>query len=403
MILNILMMILIFILTIYEIISINIIYMFWSDLSKHFTDWFFIILVYWIFILWAYLIYVLFHWLYKKTIHKNYWYAYGAFFVILIIYYFWYFTNYDKEPIIPESIFETKLQNIEVKTQENWFVQLWKIQETHKQELSTLSDLDKQTSSTYLCITWDWTKKCEKSDLNASLEIYKTNKPDIEILNNEISKLTQYNYFKQEISEDFPSLHWLTALSRTSLLTAIYELQEWNQQKAINSLLIYKKLWDKLLEWDNSLVWIIIWLTIQNITNSNINYIIDNFELDRENMTILNNELRNLYNSQEIITNTIKIEYHLNKSGFTSWVKDWLIKSSMLFDMDEFFNEMRREKLAMIKWEENFKISYSNYFKRRYLYKFLLWFSTFSIESYKADFDKLNADRKNILEKIDEK
>lgn len=403
MILNILMMILLFILTLYEIISINIIYMFWSDLTKHLTDWFFIILVYWIFILWAYLIYVLFHWLYIKTLHKNYWYTYWIFFIVLIIFYFWYYIQYDKEPLIPESTFETKLYNIEVKPEENWLIQLWNVLKNNELAKTTLQDVDKKTNKIYTCITENSIKKCEETDLNDAIEYYKTNKNDIDLLNWEISKIIKYKYFKGDYSGNFPELWWLSSLARTSLFSTIYELQLWNQEKALNTILTYKKLWDKLLDWDNSFIWIIVWLELENITDRNINYILGNYEFDKENLNTLKNELSNPYDWIEIMTNVIKMEYHMNKSGFKSWVDDWFIRSSLLFDMDEFFNEMRRQKLAMINWEEDMNKLYTNYFKRRYLYKFLLWFSTFSVEAYKKDFDDLNSERKKVVEKIDEK
>lgn len=404
MILNIIMIILLYILTLYWIIVINFVYMFSSDLSQYYTHSIFDVAVYWIFILWLYLIYVLFNWVYKKRIHKNYLYSYLAFFVIFFLFYFWYFIRYDKETIIPENIFVTKLQNIEVKEDDNWLIQLWKMLHNNKENFSTLSDFDKKISKRYRCIIWDLLKDCEENDLYESIKQYEISKNDIEFLNNEISKIVELRYFKIEFWDFLPYLQGLTSLSRTSLFSTIYELENWNENKAINILLAYKKLWDRLLDWDNTLVWMIVWISIENIFNNNIKYILENYNLDKTNLVLLKNELNEIYDSKDITSNVIKIEYQNNKYWFSNWLKDWVIKSSMLFNVDEFFNEMRKEKLAMLNWEENYyEKNNTNYFKREYLYKFLWWISNFSINDSLWDIENLNIERKNILEKIEEK
>jgi hypothetical protein len=403
MILNIIMMILLYILTLYWIIVINFVYMFSSDLSQYYTNSVFDVFVYWIFILWLYLIYILFNWIYKKRIHKNYLYAYLAFFVIFFLFYFWYYIRYDKETIVPENIFETKLQNIEVKEDDNWLVQLWKMLHNNKDKFSTLSNFDKQTSKRYRCIIWDLLKDCEENDLYESMKQYELNKNDIEFLNNEISKIIELKYFKIEFWDFLPYLQGLTSLSRISLFSTIYELENWNEDKAIKVLLAYKNLWDRLLGWDNTLVWMIVWVSIENVFNNNIKYILENYNLDKNNLVLLKNELNEIYDSKDIISNVIKIEYQDNKYWFNTWLKDWVIKSSMLFNVDEFFNEMRKEKLVMLNWEENYyEKNNTNYFKREYLYKFLWWISNFSINEYKLVIENLNIERGNIVWKVEE-
>jgi len=402
MILNILMIILLYILTFYWIIVTNIVYMFSSDLSQYSTNSVFIVAVYWVFILWIYLIYVLFNWVYKKRINKNYLYAYLTFFVILFLFYFWYYIRYDKETIIPENIFETKLQNIEVKEEDNWLIHLWKMIHNNKEKLSTLNELDIKVSKRYRCIIWDWWKNCEENDLSESMKEYELNKEDIEFLNNEISKIEELKYFKIQFWDYLPYLEGLTALSRMSLFSTIYELENWNENKAINILLAYKNLWDRLLGWDNTLVWMIVWISIEIKFNNNIKYILEKYDLDKTNLVLLKNELNEMYDWKDIISNVIKIEYQDNKYWFNTWLKDWFIKSSMLFNVEEFFNEMRKEKLAMLNWEENyFEKNNTNYFKRVYLYKFLWWISNFSVDWYRWEFEILNTERKNILENID--
>lgn len=402
MILNIIMIVLLYILTLYWIIVSNIVYMMPWELIKDPTNPIFVVLIYWIFILWVYLLYVLFHWVYKKRINKNYMYSYLAFFPIFLIFYFWYYIQYDKWNLIPETTFETKLQNIEVSEEENWLIQLWEVYTDNDELISTILNLDSKIRNHYYCLTWDFWKKCEEENLENTLNDYKLEYETVEKVNNEISKLVNYEYFKQEIDWEYIKLQWLSAISRITLFSAIYELEQWNKNKAIDILLTYKKLWDKLLDWDNSLVWMIVWVSIWRIINNNLNYILDNYILDTKNLTILKLELNNEYKVQDIFSNTIKLEYWLNKYWYEVWFTNWTIKSNMLLNKEELYNEHRNFLLSIIEWKDNYYDTIpKNYFKRNFVYRVIGIMSSFSSEWYKESIEDVNIERSKILEKIE--
>lgn len=401
MILNIIQIALLYIFTLYLIIVANFTYSMWFDMSKELVEPYFFVAVYWIFILWVYLIYILIHWVYKKILNKNYLYAYLAFFPIFLIFFFGYYTNYDKWEYISESIFETNLQNIDVKEEENWMIQMWKLYTENDELKAIISNLDKKIWNSYRCLIWNRWKECEEESLKETLEIYKIDNEIIETINNNFEDIVNLEYFKKEIDVEFTPLQWLSSLSRVSLFSAIDKLEKGRERSAIELLLIYRKLWEKLLKWDSSLVWMIVWLTVESNVINNIHYIINNYNLTEENLNLLKNELTNIYNSEEILFNTIKVEYRSNKYSFDSWVKKWYIKSSMLFNKEDFLNQRRNARLDYLSWEEN--LDNNNYFKRNYLYSFLWWPSGLYWSNYKENIENINIERKELLEKIESK
>lgn len=397
---NILFIILLYIFTLIILIFWNIFYLMPWEFS-----WFIassqalLFFIWWIFVLWFYLLFALFRWIYIKKLHKNYLFAYLWFIIFLLVFYFGYYTQYDLWPNIPEREFETKLQKTEVNDKENWLIELWKLLEDKNKSILTYSDNDLYNS--YDCIlTKNW-NHCEVVKLDDILETYKNNYDKINSFDNDMIKVVNHKYFKQNINEDFIDLQWLSELTRISLFTSIYELKNWNTKNSIETLLIYKNLWDKLLEWDNSLNWMIVWITIQSISIDNINYILDNYNIKNEYIEPLKNEFITSFDSKSIFSNAIKMEYNLNKYWLENMLVKWKIRKCMIFDFDEYLSQQRNVWQNVINWEKPFyDIENINYFKRTYIYRLLWSFSNFSTNWYIQDIQNLNNQRNLILEKI---
>ncbi|MDD2871652.1 MAG: hypothetical protein PHS49_06725 [Candidatus Gracilibacteria bacterium] len=372
------------------------------EFSKEATNPIFIVLIYGIFILFAYLLYVLFHGVYKKRIHKNYMYSYLAFFPIFIVFYFGYYIQYDRGEYIPESTFETKLQNIEVSEDENGIVQIGKLYTENDVLSPTIRNLDSKIRNHYYCITGQNGKKCEEENLEKTLELYNLDIGIIDIVHNNFSKIVDYKYFKQEIKGDLISLQGLSTISRISLFSAINELEKGNEDKAIEILLIYNKLGEKLLLGDNSLVGTITGVTIETNIINNINYILDNYNLKEKNLNLLKIELSKMYDSQDIFANTLKFEYWLNKYGFEEGFENGAIKSNMFLNKEELYNNFRKLRLSNINGEGYYyENKPKNYFKREFIYRMFGSMAYFGTEGYKEDIENINIERKKVIEKID--
>lgn len=293
------------------------------------------------------------------------------------------------------------MQNIDIKGEENGMIQLWKLYTESDKYNPTISNLETKIGNSYRCLIWKWWKKCEEESLENILVIYKLDNEIVETINKIFANIVDFEYFKEEIDEDFTSLKWLTAISRISLFTVIDKLENGNENEneAIEILLTYSRLWDKLLKWDTSFVWMIVWLSISWYVNSNINYVIDNYHLTEEHLNILKNELTNIYNSEDILSNVAKVEYWSNKYSLEGWIEKGYIKSSMIFNKEDYFNEMRNMWSDFFTLEK--KVDNNDYFKRNYLYHFIWWPHNLNWINYKKDIDDLNIKRKELLEKIE--
>lgn len=403
MILNIIHIILLYILSLYLIIIANASYILFWDISKQLTEPYIVFGVYVVFILWAYLLYVLLHWVYKKTLNKNYLYAYLWFFVFLIIFYYWYYIQYDKTDTVPETAFVTKLEDIDVKDEENWLVQIEKLLADNNKSILYL-ELDNSSNNYYCIVRGEW-RNCENVKLEEVVEPYKNNYEEIDIFNNEMKKIVNYQYFKENIDDKYTNLQWFSKLTRMSFFMAIHKLNNWNPEKAIDIILIYKTLWEKLMTWDNSLIWMIVWITIENYTIDNLNYILDNYELSDDILNQLKNEFSNTFNTKEIFSNAMKIEYKMRKYWFEKAIWNWEMKTSMIFNLEEYLREERKAWSSIINGTEYYYDSFpANYFKRNFIYR-LLWGTSHLLNKwfYWEDIDNLNIAIEEINKKIDEK
>jgi hypothetical protein len=186
-----------------------------------------------------------------------------------------------------------------------------------------------------------------------------------------------------------------------SFFTAIYEINNWDINKWLETVLLYKRLSDKLLEWDSTLVWMIVWITIQDISINNISYLLDNYTFEKQDLELLKKEFSYSLNSKEIFTNAIKMEYQTNKYWFEKGILKWEIRSSLIFDLDEYLIDQRNAWNSVINMENYYDLHHVNYFKRNYIYRFLSWVRTFSNNWYYEDLENLNNERKKLLEKIE--
>ncbi len=396
MILSIISIVLLYVFTLYLIILGNIIYMLPSELLNNYFSLYLVIFFYIPLIAYISAVFRLIYWLIKKKINKNYLYSYLAFFPLFLAFYFWYYTQYDKSEFIPEKTFETRLQNIDVKKEENWLIKIWELYTGNDKLYSKIFDLDENLYHDYGCIVLEESEDCKDKNLKKSIEIYNLDKEIVDIVNNIFLEIVKYKYFKEELKDDeFTSLQWLSAISRISLFSAIDNLEKWNEDKAVEILLTYKKLWDKLLLWDNTLIWIIVWTIVNHIYDENIDYVLDNYQLSMDNLELLKNELNNTYDVQDIFSNAIKVEYWINKH----WFENMFGNSSMLLNKEELYNERRNVLLNVINWSTPYDKINKNYFKRSFIYKLLIKLS-FETEWHKEDIEQINTQRKELLDKI---
>ncbi|MDD2871653.1 MAG: hypothetical protein PHS49_06730 [Candidatus Gracilibacteria bacterium] len=321
-------------------------------------------------------------------------YSYLAFFPIFLVFYFGYYIQYDKGEFIPESTFETRLQNIEVSDEENGLVQLGNIYEDDNEKLEAkLEELGIKSRKSYDCIIGRDDNKCSDENIQELISMY-TGWDEIDILNNKVGNIVKFEYFKEVYNyTSFPS--FLSILTKISLFSTISKLEDGNED--LEGILLYKKIGDKLINGDISIYGIQRLISILENSLNNIDYILNNYDLSNDTLNLLKRELDQNYNTENILINSIKVEYNSSK-----YFIDRDTNSNMLFNKNELLNIKRNIWLKVINGEEQSEYE-KNYCKRTYIYNFLGAYRYSGISSEREWIDKLNIKIENILEKIEDK
>ena len=91
-----------------------------------------------------------------------------------------------------------------------------------------------------------------------------------------------------------------------------------------------------------------------------------------QNLSLLKSEMSNTYDANDIFTNAIKMEYWSHKYGFEKWFKDGAIRSNMLLNKEELYNESRHVRLNVINGDFDHLKKEDFYMIGRWI---LLWYS----------------------------
>lgn len=338
-----------------------------------------------------YLIFILVKWIYRKKVSKNYAYIYWVFLGAVLLFYFTFFTQLSHSEFIPEDQFETKLYNIVVKDENNGLVHLWKFIESNIGFMDQIKEIEGSSRNFYQCITknsecWD----LDRDDIETKyFNFIGENIEQITDIHKQLVDIIDYEYFKHDIDKnEFIHFQWLSLLSRFWLMESIYFFEKGEIQKALDILKTYSLLWDKLMYGDTSLIWVLVWITVKNISLENYYYVLSKYYQwdDKEFFDVLHEDLDHMYDTQEIFENAIKMEYQISSSSL-----DTVLHSSMLFNKEEFFNIKRVGWQRMIEWKGDLYWDVQpNFWTREYLYYKLLGHNFYSFSSYHKNIEDLN-------------
>jgi len=404
-ILNIAFLLLLCFFTVYLFVAFNVAYMLGIDFSNLLSERIFWMTIPPVLCIYVYLIIALIRGVKKKTHSKKYLYAFLWFIGLGIVYYFCYFSVYDSE-IIPEKDFETKLKNIQIKDSDNWYVGIENTIGSPK-NIWFLNEADNiKIVNIYSCYIWKEDKICTSKQKEALALFMEKNFSWLLDINKKLNSITDQKYF-HNVSEswDYTSLQWITRLWRYNLFVVIKLLESWKQQEAIETLLLYWKLSDRIIMWNSSLVWLIMWISLQSVTSDNIKYIIENYRLDNSSLLALQKyfSLNNI-NEKAVFDNTLNFEYQSFKRGLVTLVEKKQLRSSLLLNLDELFNERRIQYQKIKDWDYS-KTDFDCYFLTRkciddFAWKFL-W--NMSFNGYLEDLKNMNKRKKELLEMINKK
>ncbi len=351
--------------------------------------------------------------------------------IIIISFTIFYFVQYSKVidfKYIDDNYFNIPEQYKNISDKENWFGDLKRYWE-HINSLDFIEDKNfrnEEYMSKVISDTWI----SFKFDIDRVKEIDKLRLWIDEIINKEA---IVYNF-----DENYPSLDWLSMMTRESLYNALYYLEKWEEEKAISYLIENYKLSKLLISSYWTLVNFIVWITINTITLSDLEFIMNNYELKDSTLNYIKNNFESsidINSSFEISMNyeynyilselliktpeTVNINWTLiffSESYLKEWLKNvyyWISQmyNDMELDLDWYYNTEKlntdsfdssddyicsKKNIDKLRWDWIPKL----FFRKNTVSNILLVINCISNHSYKPDLENIILKEKNILDKI---
>ncbi len=228
---------------------------------------------------------------------------------------------------------------------------------------------------------------------------------EISKLNDELyNKIVLNRYLKIENDSTYSiPLTGLISYCRLTLLSSLYDIQSWDQNAGIMKLLNNYAFWQYFMYWENqSLILLLVWDTIEKITLDEINFIVNNYELDSTTKKLLTDNLKNEINIDGPYINALKHEYGYMNKNASSIIG---LKAPLLFDGAEM--KLIRANLDYLSIEKKFdeipqlrKEIEPNLLRKNYISSIFWIWAWMTYEKQYNNLKKLNETRVEILTKL---
>ena len=364
----------------------------------------------------------------NKNQYKNVLISYGIVVLLFIIFYFVQYSKVINFKHIDDSYFNTPKQYLDISEDENWYKNL-KLYWEYRKNIEFIEDknfrneeyMNKVISDTWITFKFDIDRVKEIDNLRLWID---------KIIN---KKAIIYNF-----DENYPSLEWLSMMTRESLYNALYHLEKWEEEKGINYLIENYKLSKLLISSYWTLVNFIVWITINNITLSDLEFIMNNYELKDSTLNYIKNNFENSidinssfeismnyeynYILSELLTKTpetVNINWTLiffSKNYLKEWLKNVYYWTSQMYndmelDLGWYYNTNKintnsfdssdeyicsKKNIDTLRWDWIPKL----FFRKNTVSNILLVINCISNPSYKPDLENTIIKEKNILDKI---
>ena len=199
-------------------------------------------------------------------------------------------------------------------------------------------------------------------------------------------------------------------VSKDSIYNVLYYLEKWDEKKAIDYLIDNYRLWNMLITSYWGIVQFIVWITIQSITLDELNYVLDNYELNNVTLYYLQNSIKNLESKKDSYKNIINYEYN-NQLNFIN-TSEWFIKyDSIVFHDKNYLKEWFKNMYYLGDFENDTIWNLCDKEKRdNNLFKFLtkknivsriqLTIGCIVTQNYNKDLEKIIFEEEKILKKL---
>lgn len=333
----------------------------------------------------------------EKKQYKNIFITYWVIIFSLIIFYFTYYSvSIIEFKQINDSYFENIHKYKDISNKDNWLFAL----EEYSNHISNLEYIENKELYNIIKEWWkivDLVFELEKISEIDNLRLWIKN-----ILNKK-AIIDNYN-------DDFVSLQWYSMVSKDSIYNVLYYLEKWDEKKAIDYLIDNYRLWNMLITSYWGIVQFIVWITIQSITLDELNYVLDNYELNNVTLYYLQNSIKNLESKKDSYKNIINYEYN-NQLNFIN-TSEWFIKyDSIVFHDKNYLKEWFKNMYYLGDFENDTIWNLCDKEKRdNNLFKFLtkknivsriqLTIGCIVTQNYNKDLEKIIFEEEKILKKL---
>ena len=330
-----------------------------------------------------------------KNQYKNTFILYWIIILSLIIFYFSYYSvpavNFKH---INDNYFENTHKYKDILDEENWFktmLEYWK----HRKKLEYVEDLEIKK---YFSNNLEWIKEIE-------LNIEKVKKIDnLRLWIDEIIKKKAIIY---KIDDNYFSLQWISMMARETIHNVLYYLENWDEEKAINYLIDNYRFWNMITNSYWTLVNFIVWTVVQDITITELNYIIDNYTLSKKTLINIKDNIKNLDDISNSYKNAINYDYHYMSNLEKNNTELFNVKWSLIFTTKDYYHKgFKNQYYSYSIWEKNYcdklrgnKIQL--FLKKDTFSNIMLTIACITLDWYEKDIENTITNEQKLLEKID--
>lgn len=330
-----------------------------------------------------------------KNQFKNIFILYWAVIFSLIIFYF----SYYSVPVIDfkhinDNYFENIHKYKDIPNEENWYEQLIKYWE-HREQMKYVENTDIKK---YFGNDFKWIE---------NIKFDKGRIKKLDSLRLWIDEIINRKAIIYDIEKDFFSLSWISMMSRETIYNVLYYLEEWDEEKAIRYLMDNYKLWNMLITSYWPLVNFIVWIVVQDTTNLELNYILDNYTLSDSTLKYIKKEIIKWTDMASAYKNAINYEYNNKLNIQKSNTELFNIKWSFIFSNDNYYNNgLKNQYFSYTNWEKNYCGKFKDYKLKLFLKKdalsnIMLRIGCINLDWYNENLKKRIKIERELLDRVE--
>jgi len=286
-----------------------------------------------------------------KNQFKNILILYWIIIISLIIFYITQYSKVINFKHIDDDYFNIPEQYLNISEEENWLKDLKKYSE-HINSLNFIEDKNfrnKDYIKKIILDTWI-TFKFDTDRVNS-----------IDNLRLWIDKIINKKVIIENFDEVFPSIQWFSMMTRETLYNTLYHLENWEEEKAVKYLIDNYKLSKLMISSYWPIPNFIVWITINDITLSDLKFIMDNYKLKNTTLLYIKNNFENSIDIKSSYKATINYEYNSIKNILSqNWEYQFInaINNSLFFDKNYLHEWLKNAYYWVLQMDWNYNTNW---------------------------------------------